>query len=97
MQEVYATLLLHANKQTINEENLGRVLQAAGATVDATKLRALVATLEGINIEEAIAKSTIVTAPAGEAKKAEKKEEEKEEDAAKKAESAAEGLAGLFG
>ncbi len=97
MQEMYATLLLHANKQAINEENLGKVLQAAGASVDATRLKALTATLEGVNIEEAIAKSAMVAAaPAGEAK-AEKKEEKKPEEEAKKAEEAAAGLGALFG
>jgi len=95
MQEMYATLLLHANKQPINEENLGKVLQAAGASVDATRLKALTATLEGVNIDDAIAKSAMVAAPAG--GQAEKKEEKKEEDTAKKAEEAAAGLGALFG
>lgn len=99
MQEMYATLLLHANKQAINESNLGKVLQAAGANVDATRLKALAATLEGVNIDDAIAKSAMVASAAPAGGQAEKKEEKKntEEDAAKKAESAAEGLAGLFG
>ena len=92
---MYATLLLHANKQAINEGNLGKVLQAAGATVDATRLKALAATLEGVNIDDAIAKSAMVAAPAG--AQAEKKEEKKEEDTSKKAEEAAAGLGALFG
>ena len=96
MQEMYATLLLHAKKQAINEDNLGKVLQAAGATVDATRLKALAATLEGVNIDDAIAKSAMVSAaPTG--GQAEKKEEKKEEDTAKKAEEAAAGLGALFG
>lgn len=97
MQEMYATLLLHANKQAINEENLGKVLQAAGANVDATRLKALAATLEGVNIDDAIAKSAMVASAAPAGGQAEKKEEKKEEDTAKKAEEAAAGLGALFG
>jgi len=94
---MYATLLLHANKQAINEENLGKVLQAAGATVDATRLKALAATLEGVNIDDAIAKSAMVSAAPAAGGQAEKKEEKKEEDTQKRSEEAAAGLAGLFG
>lgn len=94
---MYATLLLHANKQAINEENLGKVLQAAGATVDATRLKALAATLEGVNIDDAIAKSAMVAAAPAAGGQAEKKEEKKEEDTEKKAEEAAAGLGALFG
>ena len=94
---MYATLLLHANKQAINEENLGKVLQAAGATVDATRLKALAATLEGVDIDDAIAKSAMVSAAPAAGGQAEKKEEKKEEDTQKRSEEAAAGLAGLFG
>lgn len=94
MEYVYASLLLHAAKKEINEENLKNVLQSVGITPDETRIRALVAALDGVNIEEAISKAAMpVTAEA----KKEKKEEEKEEDIEKKAEEAAEGLAGLFG
>jgi len=96
MELVYAALLLHSNKQPINEENLNKVLNAAGAKVDPTQVKALVAALDGVNIDEAIAKA--VTMPTlSSAAKEEKKEEKKEEDIEKKAEEAAAGLAGLFG
>ena len=94
---MYATLLLHANKQAINEDSLGKVLQAAGATVDATRLKALAATLEGVDIDDAIAKSAMVSAAPAAGGQAEKKEEKKEEDTQKRSEEAAAGLAGLFG
>jgi len=93
MEYVYASLLLHAAKKEINEENLKKTLEAAGVTPDETRVKALVASLEGVNIEEAISKAAMPVAT--ETKKEE--EEEEEEDVEKKAEEAAAGLAGLFG
>jgi len=91
MQEVYAALLLHEAKQPITLENLTRILQAAGIQPDEGKLKALVASLEGQNIDELIKQAEVLpTAPA----KEEKKEEEEIE---KKAEEAAAGLSALFG
>jgi len=97
MEMVYASLLLHSAKQKINAENITKVLQAAGITAEESKVRAMVAALEGVNIEEALSKATAMPAAAPAEAKAEKKEEAKEEDEAKKAEQAVEGLAGLFG
>lgn len=100
MKDVYATLLLHSAGQPINEENIKKVLTAAGISEDETKIKALVASLEGVNIDEAIKQAVSMPAAgaapvsAGEAKKEEKKEEESE--AEKEAEAAA-GLASLFG
>ncbi|MFH1247358.1 MAG: 50S ribosomal protein P1 [Candidatus Micrarchaeota archaeon] len=96
MEYTYAAMLLHATKQPINTENLKKVLTAAGASVDELKIKALVTALDGVNIEEAIAKAAVVAAPASaapaakEAPKDEKTEEKKEEEAAA-------GLASLFG
>lgn len=95
---IYSALLLHATKQPINEANVAKVLTAAGAHADPAKVKALVSSLEGLNIEETIAKAAMpvaVAAPA--AAPAEKKEEKKEEEVAKKAEEAAAGLSSLFG
>src|SRR3989344_2234396 len=95
---IYSALLLHSSGQKITEENVSKVLAAAGAGADTAKEKALVAALDGVNIDEAIAKAAMpVAVAAAPAAKAEKKEEKKEEDAAKKAESAAEGLGALFG
>ena len=94
MEYVYSALLLHSAKQTINEDNIKKVLQSAGVQPDDAKIKALVASMEGVNIDEAIKQSAIaVAAPAAEAKK----EEEPEEDKSKKAEEAAAGLGALFG
>lgn len=99
MELIYSALLLHATKQPINEGNVSKVLAAAGASADAAKVKALVASLDGVNIDEAISKAAmpVAVAAAPAEAKAEKKEEKKEEDTAKKAEEAAAGLGALFG
>jgi large subunit ribosomal protein L12 len=91
MQEVYAALLLHEAKQPITLENLTKILQAAGIQPDEGKLKALVASLEGQNIDELIKQAEVL--PATPAKEEEKEEEKME----KKAEEAAAGLSALFG
>ena len=97
MNMIYSALLLHSAKQKVDEANVTKVLQAAGLTPDTTKVKAIVAALDGVNIEEAISKAAMPVAAAPAEGKAEKKAEEKEEDVEKRAESAVEGLAGLFG
>jgi large subunit ribosomal protein L12 len=99
MEYVHAAILLHSVKQPVNEENVKKVLAAAGAQVDEARVKALVSALEGVNIDEAIKGAAIpaVAAPAAaapakpEAKKEEKVEEEKKE------EEALAGLGALFG
>lgn len=95
MDYIYAVLLLHKTKKEINEANLKSILTSAGVQADDAKLKGLVATLKDINIEDAIAKASVVAvaAPvAHETKKAEVKEEPVVTE-----ESAAEGLSALFG
>jgi len=102
MQEIYASLLLHDLGKEINEANLKKVLEAAGSQAEPARIKALVAALEGVNIDEAIKQPAFATgaapaaAPAGETKKEEKKEESRE-DQEKTAEAAAGGLSSLFG
>ncbi len=95
MEYVYSALLLHSAGKPINEENVKKVLESSGITPDQNKIKALVASLEGVNIEEAMQQAavSVATAPAA----SEKKEEEPEEDESKKAEEAAAGLSALFG
>lgn len=95
MNEVYAVLLLHNAKREINEENIKKVLEAAGAQVEESKIRALLAALEGINIEEAIKQAAVVQAQP--IVKEEKVEEKREEESKKREEEAVAGLASLFG
>ena len=101
MELIYSAMLLHKAGKEISEAAVKSVLTAAGVSVDAARVKALVAALEGVNIEEAIKKAAVApvaAAPAhagGEAKHEAKKEEKKEEK--KSAEEAAAGLGALFG
>ncbi|MGB9576917.1 MAG: 50S ribosomal protein P1 [Candidatus Norongarragalinales archaeon] len=82
----------------MNEENVKKVLVAAGVNVNDAKVKALVSSLEGINIDEEKKKAVVAAAPSVEAtpqKKEEKKEEGPSEE--QKEAQAAEGLAALFG
>ena len=103
MEYVYAALLLHKLKQEITEDNVKNVITATGTAPDDVKVKALVAALSEINIDEALkaaplttvttAAPTADTATAGSGtppKEEEKKEEKKEEEAL-------EGLSALFG
>ncbi|MBN1861115.1 MAG: 50S ribosomal protein P1, partial [Candidatus Thermoplasmatota archaeon] len=81
MEYVYSAMLLHSAGQPINEENVKKVLTAAGVKTDAARVKALVASLEGVNIDEAIKSAAVpvAAAPAAAAAPAEKKEKKKEE------------------
>jgi large subunit ribosomal protein L12 len=106
MENVYAAMLLHKAGKEINEQNVTNVLTAAGITVDAVQVKALVASLSEVNIDEAIkaaptmiaaAPALAAVAPAAEEKpKAEDKKKKAEEDKAKE-DAALEGLGALFG
>jgi large subunit ribosomal protein L12 len=100
MEYIYSALVLHAAGKPITEEAVVGVLKSAGVEADAAKVKALTGSLDGVNIDEAIA-SAMVAAPAaapaaavpsGEAKKEEKKEEPQVTE-----EEAAAGLSALFG
>lgn len=100
MEYVYASLLLHEAKQEITENNISKILETAGIKPDSTKVKALVASLKDVNIEEAIQKAATQVAPVqtASAETEKKKEEAKDEAEQEKAEEiAAEGLGSLFG
>ena len=99
MEYIYAALLLHKVGQPVNEDNLKKVIEATGAQVDDSKIKTLIASLQGVDIEKEIENASVAAAaPAAtseaesgsEAKAEEKKEEEKKEESAA-------GLASLFG
>ncbi|MBU1201275.1 MAG: 50S ribosomal protein P1 [Nanoarchaeota archaeon] len=100
MEYVYGAMLLHKAGQKVNEDSLKKVLEAAGVKVDASRVKALVAALQNVDIEEAIKSaavapttvaSAVTAAPAAEKKEDKPKQEEKNE------EMAAAGLGALFG
>ncbi len=104
MEYVYSALLLNAAGKPIDEKGLSSVLTAAGLQPDAARVKALLASLEGVNIADVLAKAETMSAPvaapaASEKKdaKGEKKDEEKKEEKGVSEEEAAEGLSALFG
>ena len=105
MEYVYAAMLLHKAGQKIDEASVRKVLEAAHVKVDDARAKALVAALEGVNIDEAIEKAAvaqvaIAAAPAAghEAKHEAKADHTKKAAEEKKSEEqAAMGLGALFG
>ena len=63
MEYVYAALILDETDEEINEDNLTEVLEAAGADIEDSRVKALVAALEDVDIEEAVDQAAAV--PAG--------------------------------
>lgn len=99
MEYVYSAMLLHKAGKEINEANVKKVLEAAGVNADDGKIKALIAALDGVNIDEAIKEAAVVAPVAAAASPAaETKKEEKVEKVEKKStEEAAAGLGALFG
>jgi len=106
MEYIYAAMLLHKAGKEINEANLTQVLTAAGINADTIRVKALIASLAEVKIDEAIksaptmmaapAAAALAAAPAAEAKPKED-EKKKKEDEKQKEEAALEGLGALFG
>ena len=108
MEYVYAALLLHKLKQNITEDSVKNVIQAAGVAPDDVRVKALVAALSEIQIDEAlkaapVAVAPTAAAPAGTAAPAtggtgaEGGGEAQAKEEEKKEEEALEGLSSLFG
>ena len=100
MEYVYSAMLLHAAGKPVSEENLKKVLTAAGVKADDTRVKALTSALEGVDIDEAIKTAVAMPAAAPAAPAAaptEKKKEETKEEEKVSEEEAAAGLGALFG
>ncbi len=109
MEYVYAALLLHKLKQNITEDSVKNVVQAAGVTPDDVRVKALVAALSEVQIDEALKAAPVAVAAAapaaagpaaggggaGAAGGGGAEASPKEEE--KKEEEALEGLSSLFG
>ena len=95
MEYIYAALLLHKLGKTVDEANITKVMESAGASVDGAKVKILLASLSGVDIAKELENAAVaaVAAPTAGAAKAEAKEEKEEV----KPEAAAEGLSALFG
>ena len=102
MEYVYAALMLHKLQKEVTEENVTSVVKATGAEVNEAQVKALVASLADVNIEEAIkaAPVAVAAAPAAAADAPadgdKKKEAKAEPPSEKQEEQAMEGLASLF-
>lgn len=105
MEYVYSALLLHSAGKEVTEDAITKVLKAADVKVDAARVKALTTSLEGVNIDEAVATAVAVPAAApaaaapaaaGADKDDTPKDEEKEEEKVSE-EDAAAGLSALFG
>tara|TARA_B100000029_G_scaffold321537_1_gene313958 strand:- start:11933 stop:12241 length:309 start_codon:yes stop_codon:yes gene_type:complete len=102
MEYVYAALMLHKLQKEVTEENVTNIVKASGAEVNEAQVKALVASLADVNIEDAIKAAPVAVAAAAPAAEAASGEEEKKEAKAeppseKQEEAAMEGLSSLFG
>lgn len=103
MEYIYSAMILHSAGKKITEDNVTKILKAVGIKPDTSRVKALTATLEGVDIDEAIKTAAVApAAPAAPAAEEPKKEEEKKEEKKKKEEKvseeeAAAGLGALFG
>ncbi len=103
MEYIYAAMLLHKAGKKVDESSVKKVLEGAGIKPDEARIKALVASLEGVNIDEAVKKAAApvaVSAPAAVQSEGAKPKEDKkkaEEDERKKEEEASAGLSALFG
>ena len=64
MEYVYAALILNESGEEINEDNVTAVLEAASVDVEESRVKALVAALEDVDIEEAVDTAAAAPAPA---------------------------------
>lgn len=104
MEYVYAALILHKQKKEINEENVSKIIKASGSEVNEAQVKALVAALQDVNIDEAIKAAPVAAAPAApqeesapQGSKEKKDKKEIETPSGKSEEQAMEGLSSLFG
>ena len=65
MEYVYAALILNETGEELNEDNITAVLDAAGVDVEESRVKALVAALEDVDIEEAFETAAAVPAAGG--------------------------------
>ncbi len=98
MEYVYAALLLHKLGKLVDAESITKIMQAAGAQVDESKVKSLVASLKDVDIDKELESSIVASAaPATSGGTSEGESAPAEEPKEEKKEAAAEGLSALFG
>jgi len=97
LEYMYAAMLLHSAGKEIDENSVGNILSAAGLEPDTVRIKALVAALAEVDIEEAI-KSPVFTASTTAAPEPIEEEAEpiEEEAEAEEEEEDLQGLGALF-
>ncbi|MCQ2053127.1 MAG: 50S ribosomal protein P1 [archaeon] len=102
MEYIYSAMVLYAAGKDITEDAITAILKVAGIDPDVAKIKALVSSLEGVNIADAIASASVAATPAtvvasvADAPTAKVKEEKPKEEKVSEEEAAA-GLSALFG
>ena len=94
MEYIYAALLLHKLGKEVSEHNLKSVVAATGSNADEGKIKSLIVSLKGVDIDKELESASLASAAPAHAPAHEKKEEKPKEE---KKEAAAEGLSALFG
>ena len=100
MEYVYAALLLHKSGGKMTAKAMEDVITAAGATPDKGRIKALLAALKDVDIDEALTSAAampVAAAPAAGGAAAPAAEEKKEEEEEEPEEEATAGLGSLFG
>ena len=98
MKYIYAALLLHSAHKPVDEDNITKIFSAVGVEADKVRVKALVAALSEIKIDEALkSASTLTAAPAPQVSAPAEPKEEKPKEEKKKEEEALAGLGALFG
>jgi len=113
MEYIYAALILHESETEINEKSLATVLKAADVKVEDVRVKALVAALEDVDIEEALEAGQVAipvvggssaaiggetsTADSGNSEEAKASAEEEAKEAEEEESASAAGLGDLFG
>ena len=64
MQYLHAALVLHTSGKKITQKGIDAIIKSAGGKPDEGKIKALVSTLESVDIDEAIKGASFMTATA---------------------------------
>ena len=98
MEYVYTAMLLHSAGTEVSAKSVEKVLKAAGVKADKSRAEALVASLEGVDIEEAMATAAVAAPaePVEESKSSDDDDDDEEEEEVSEEDTAA-GLGALFG
>ena len=80
MEYIYAAMILHSADKDINEENVKSIIEAAGIEADDARIKALIAALEDVDIDEAMETTAMAAAPAAAAPAAAEAAVEEEEE-----------------